>query len=104
MTERHISLPKPFSGGDVKEWFQKFEICSVANAWGDIAKAHKLPTLLKEKPWQYGWSLVQNSRVTTRIHINLDINSTPLYLQYIEYFGRNHLHYTMLSSIYNEWF
>ena len=37
MTEKHISLPKPFTGGDIAEWLQRFDICCEANAWdGDI--------------------------------------------------------------------
>ena len=33
--------------GDVREWFQRFEICCKANAWDDAKKALKLPTLLE---------------------------------------------------------
>ena len=47
MAERHISLSKPFSSGDGKDWFQRFEICSVANGWKVEDKAIKLPTLLE---------------------------------------------------------
>ena len=47
MAERHISLPKPFSSGDVKEWFQRFEICARANGWETGTKAKKLPTILE---------------------------------------------------------
>ena len=45
MEERHISIPKPFSTGDVTEWFQRFEISCRANAWNDKTKAIKLPAL-----------------------------------------------------------
>ena len=47
MAERHVSIPKPFSTGDITEWFQRFEICCRANGWNDEAKAVKLPTLLE---------------------------------------------------------
>ena len=47
MAERHISLPKPFSSGDVKDWFQRFEICATANGWKEEDQAIKLPTLLE---------------------------------------------------------
>ena len=47
MADRHISLPKPFSSGDVKEWFQRFEICARVNGWEAATKAIKLPTLLE---------------------------------------------------------
>ena len=47
MAEKHIAIPKPFSHGDVREWFQRFEICCKANAWDDAKKALKLPTLLE---------------------------------------------------------
>jgi len=47
MADRHISLPKPFSGGDAADWFQRFEICSRANGWNAETKAAKLPTLLE---------------------------------------------------------
>ena len=47
MATAHVSIPKSFSGGDAREWFQKFEICSDANSWDGAKKAKKLPTLLK---------------------------------------------------------
>ena len=47
MADRHISLPKPFSSGDVKDWFQRYEICAKANGWNAAAKATRLPTLLE---------------------------------------------------------
>ena len=47
MAERHISIPTSFVGGDVAEWFQRFEICSRANRWDTATKALKLPTLLE---------------------------------------------------------
>ena len=47
MAERHVSLPKPFSSGDIKEWFQRFEICARANGWDAAVNSKKLPTLLK---------------------------------------------------------
>ena len=43
MAARHISIPKSFSDGDAREWFQRFEICCAANQWNDEAKARKLP-------------------------------------------------------------
>ena len=47
MAVTHVSIPKSFSGGDVREWFQKFEICSDANDWDGAKKAKKVPTLLE---------------------------------------------------------
>ena len=47
MAERHISLPKPFSSGDVEDWFQCFDICARANGWDAATNAKKLPTLLE---------------------------------------------------------
>ena len=47
MADRHISLPKPFSSGDIRDWFQRFEICAKANGWEAAAKATRLPTLLE---------------------------------------------------------
>ena len=47
MAEWHISLPKLFSSGDAKDWFQRFEICSAANRWKAEDQAIQLPTLLK---------------------------------------------------------
>ena len=44
---KHISLPKPFLEGNPNDWFRKYEICCVANDWGNELKAKKLPTLLK---------------------------------------------------------
>ena len=40
----HVSIPKPFSSGDVVEWFQRFNLCSDANKWEDEVKAVKMPT------------------------------------------------------------
>ena len=47
MSERHISVHKPFATGDVSKWFTRYEICSTANGWNDEQKALKLPTLLE---------------------------------------------------------
>ena len=47
MATTHVSIPKSFSGGDAREWFQKFEICSDANGWDATKKAKKLLTLLE---------------------------------------------------------
>ena len=47
MATAHFSKPKSFAGGDNREWFQKFEICSKANSWDTAKKAKKLPTLLE---------------------------------------------------------
>ncbi|XP_065889767.1 retroviral-like aspartic protease 1 [Dysidea avara] len=47
MATTHVSIPKSFSGGDTREWFQKFEICSNANGWDATKKTKKLPTLLE---------------------------------------------------------
>ena len=44
---RHISIPNPFSEGNICEWFLRFEISCWANGWNDKAKALKLPTLLE---------------------------------------------------------
>ena len=45
----HISLPKPFTSGDVAEWFQIYEICCCANMWDEEEKALKLPTFVEGK-------------------------------------------------------
>jgi len=58
MAEQHISLPKPFSGGDVADWFQRFKICLKASGQDAAVKAGKLPTLL----WLFGWSSWQSSK------------------------------------------
>ena len=46
-SNKHISVPKPLAEGDPTNWFLKYEICCVANEWGDELKAKKLPTLLE---------------------------------------------------------
>ena len=46
-SNKHISLPKPLVEGDPTNWFLKYEICCVANEWGDELKAKKLLTLLE---------------------------------------------------------
>ena len=47
MAESHVSLPKPFASGDVKDWLQRFAICARANGWDAAKQAKKLPTLLE---------------------------------------------------------
>ena len=47
MAERHISVPKPLTAGNLVEWFQRFEICSKVNNWNAETIAVKLPTLLE---------------------------------------------------------
>ena len=47
MAERHVSIPRTFSSGDVCEWLQGFEICSKANKWDNVSQALKLPTFLE---------------------------------------------------------
>lgn len=44
---RHVSLPTSFSKGDPLEWFQRFEICCLANDWSEEMMAKKMPTLLE---------------------------------------------------------
>jgi hypothetical protein len=47
-SEKHIALPKCFSGdSDFDEWIVKFEICAAANTWNSQTQAKKLPTLLE---------------------------------------------------------
>ena len=47
-SERHVALPKSFSGGpDFDQWIQKFEICGTANGWDTATQAKKIPTLLE---------------------------------------------------------
>ena len=45
--DSHFSILKPFSSGDVVEWFQRFDLCSDANKWEDEVKAVKMLTLLE---------------------------------------------------------
>ena len=49
MEATHVSIPKLFSGGDVREWFLKFEICTEANSWNGGKKVKTLPTVLEGK-------------------------------------------------------
>jgi len=44
---RHINIPKSFSEGNAREWFQHFDICCQANGWNNEVKVLKLPTLLE---------------------------------------------------------
>ena len=43
-----VSLPKPFSTGNVVEWFQCYEICSCTNYWDNDKKALKLPGIISD--------------------------------------------------------
>ena len=47
MVEKHVSLPKAFSGGDWNEWLMRFDICAEANGWKKDVRVVKLPTLLE---------------------------------------------------------
>ena len=47
MAECHISVPKPFLSGDVKDWFQLLEICGKGNGWDAAVNLKKLPMLLE---------------------------------------------------------
>ena len=47
MATTHISILKPFSGGDARKWLLKFEIYSGENRWDSDKKAKKFPTLLE---------------------------------------------------------
>ena len=49
MAQHHVSLPKPFAGGDAHDWFKRFDICCRANSWDAETKALKLMTLLEGK-------------------------------------------------------
>ena len=46
-----IALPEPFHGEDAKSWFNRFEICAVANEWNNAKKLLRVPTLLKGRAW-----------------------------------------------------
>ena len=47
MVSMHVSIPKPFSSGDVVEWFTRFEICSKEYGWSDAVMARKLPIVFE---------------------------------------------------------
>ena len=47
MSDKHVSLPKAFSGGDWNEWLLRFDICAEANGWKNDVRVVKLPTLLE---------------------------------------------------------
>ena len=46
-SSNHVSLPKPFTSGNISEWFTRFDICSDANEWDNYKKVVKIPTLLE---------------------------------------------------------
>jgi len=57
--ECHISLPKPFAGGEAAYRFQRFDIYSRANGWGAEAKRSKTTSLTVwlENSWMTKTSL-----------------------------------------------
>ena len=61
---KHISLPKPLVDGDPTDWFVKYEICCVANEWGDEVKAKKFPTLLEGEALAVWLELSEEQRGT----------------------------------------
>lgn len=54
--KRHVSMPKSFADGDVREWLRRFNICSKADNWNTVTQALKLRQIRKGKPWQSGWN------------------------------------------------
>ena len=66
MAEQYVSLPRPFSSGDVKDWFQQFDICMRANGWDAETKAKKLPILLE------GEALAVLLELTSEQQVNYD--------------------------------
>ena len=69
----HVSIPKPFSSGDVVEWFQRFDLYSDANNWEDEVKAVKMPTLLEGEALAAWLDLAEETirRTTRRQRSNL---------------------------------
>ena len=58
----HFSIPKPFSSGDVVEWFQRFDLCSDANKWEDEVKAVKMPKLMEGEALAAWLDLAEESK------------------------------------------
>ena len=64
---QHVSMPKPFTSGDVSEWLQEFDICSRANKWTDKVKALKLPTLLEGEALALWLEIPEAEQKTARL-------------------------------------
>ena len=101
MVERHISLPKPFSSGDAKDWFQRFEICSAANGWKAEDQAIKLPTLLEGEALAIWLELTEEQRKDYEI-AKKEIQNTimPMGFVSLEEFHRRRLRPGEAISVY----
>ena len=62
MATTHVSIPKPFSSGDAREWFLKFKICAEANGWDGNKKAKKLPTLFEGEALLVAWMVLTEDK------------------------------------------
>ena len=62
MVEKHVSLPKAFSGGDWNEWLLRFDICAEANGWKNDVRVVKLPTLLEGEALAVFTEIGENER------------------------------------------
>ena len=62
MVEKHVSLPKAFSGGDWNEWLLRFDICAEANGWKNDVRVVKLPTLLEGEALAVFTEIRENER------------------------------------------
>ena len=62
MVEKHVSLPKTFSGGDWNEWLLRFDICAEANGWKNDVRVVKLPTLLEGEALAVFTEIGENER------------------------------------------
>lgn len=93
MADRHVSIPKPFSSGDVAGRFQHFEICSRANGWNDAAKVLKLPTLLEGEALAIWHELsVEEQEDYARAKEGIEKTMTPMEFVSLDYFHRRKLH------------
>ena len=101
MTERLISLPKPFSSGDVQEWFQRYDICCRANGWNAAAQIIKLPTLLEGEALAIWLELTEEEQTNYGIaKIKLISTMIPMEFVSLDEFHRHKLRPSESLSIY----
>ena len=92
MAEKHISLPKHLSNGDVNEWFQRYEICCKTNGWNETTKVLKFPILLEGEAlavWLELDEREQAAYVTTKKMI---ANLAPMGFVSLDDFHKRKLH------------
>ena len=82
MVQHHFSLPKTFAGGDVHDWFKRFDVCCRANGWNAETKRLRAPTLLEgETPTV--WSDLEEEQQSDYDRAKEEISNTMMTTKFV---------------------